>query len=95
MGSEKAIHAVELVHKTNIYGYSKTGQSPFIKILLQSPTHLNQAKRIHYMNHYDIFLGILESGFAIGPEYPSQPHATFESNIPIVMRFMVDTKVYH
>lgn len=70
----------EIVKKTSIYGYSKeTGQN-FIKIKATSPSDLN------------IIKNSAESGFKFG-RFQSQSYATFESNMPIVLRFMVDAKI--
>lgn len=71
---------ISLVMKENIYGYSGHGKFAFIKISSPSTGHSNNAKRV------------LENGMAFG-RFPATPHATFESNIPFVMRFMIDCKI--
>lgn len=64
----------------NIYGYSANAKVPFLKIYTTSPSHLNAAKKI------------LETGMAFG-RFPVKAYPTFESNMPIVLRFMVDAKM--
>lgn len=69
--------------KANLYGYSRVGKRPFLKILCGSHEAMNRIK------------GALEKGsVSFGPRYNhSQPHATFESNIPQVLQFMVDCHI--
>lgn len=75
------LHKIELVQRTNIYGFiPKHTQQQYLRITCSSPNSMNNAKRI------------LESGFTFGQSYGIQ-FATFESNLPFVMRFMVDTKM--
>lgn len=69
-----------LVERRNIYGYAGQGQNTFIKITSPHGTHSNGVKRA------------LEGGMAFG-RFPAQPHGTFESNLPFVMRFMIDCKL--
>lgn len=67
---------VELVQKSNLYGYSP-GLHSFCKITVTSPTALSSIKRT------------VEQGISFG-KFSSAPHATFESNLSFVMRFMID-----
>lgn len=53
---------------------------PFIKISTTSPSHLNAVKKV------------VETGVTLG-RFPSRSYTTFESNMPIVLRFMVDAKI--
>ncbi len=69
-----------LVSKLNIYGYAGDKKSQFIKITSHSGQHSNAVKRV------------LENGMAFG-RYPATPHATFESNLPFILRYMIDAKI--
>lgn len=75
-----AIAEIKMIRKGNIYGYSREKLMDFIKISTTSPTHLNSIKRV------------VEGGIAIG-RFSSRSYATFESNLPIVLRFMVDAQI--
>jgi DNA polymerase delta subunit 1 len=72
---------VNLVQKESIYGYSGHRSSPFLHIVTSNPNHVPTAKRA------------LETGFAFGRYEDKIYFSTFESNLPFIMRFMVDTKV--
>lgn len=78
--SPTAIASVEMVQKANIYGYSRERLMDFVKISTTSPNGLNAVKKI------------LEAGFAFG-RFGARAYATFESNMPIVLRFMVDSRI--
>jgi DNA polymerase delta subunit 1 len=68
--------------KESIYGFSGNKKSPFIHIVTSSPTYINTAKRV------------LENGFSFtNGQHDKVTYSTFESNLPFIMRFMVDTKV--
>lgn len=69
-----------MVNKASIYGYSPQGKSPFLKIFATSPNSLNAIKKL------------ADTGFAFG-NFPFKSYPTFESNMPIVLRFMVDAKI--
>jgi DNA polymerase delta subunit 1 len=71
---------VKLVHKANIYGYAKCKDIPFVLISATSPSHLNAIKKL------------LETSFGFG-RFSARSYPTFESNMPIVLRFMVDAKI--
>lgn len=75
-----AIADVNMVQKANIYGYSRERLMNFMKISTTSPNHLNAVKKI------------FEAGFAFG-RFTIRSYATFESNMPIVLRFMVDSHI--
>lgn len=80
--SSPFIAAVNLVEKESIYGYSGMHKTPFLLIVTSNPTYLNTAKRV------------LENGFSFGGNQAERiQYSTFESNLPFIMRFMVDTKV--
>ncbi|PJF19447.1 DNA polymerase [Paramicrosporidium saccamoebae] len=75
-----AVSEVKLLQKANIYGYSPNKHLPFLKISATSPSHLNAVKKF------------VESGIAFS-RFPLRSYPTFESNMPIVLRFMVDAKL--
>jgi len=75
------LHKIEVVQKTNIYGFiPKHIQQHYLRITCTSLNAMNSAKRI------------LETGFTFGQSLGIR-FSTFESNLPFVMRFMVDTKM--
>lgn len=75
-----AIVDVKMVQKANIYGYSRERLMNFMKISTTSPSYLNAVRKI------------FETGFAFG-RFKTRSYATFESNMPIVLRFMVDSHI--
>lgn len=77
--SPLALLKLELVERTNLYGFvSKSQQQRYIRITCASPHAMNTAKRI------------VETGISFAM-HDSINFSTFESNIPFVMRFMIDT----
>lgn len=79
--SGRPLFGVEMVHKTNVYGFvPKSTQQRYLRITCTSPNAMNSAKRI-------VETGISFSG------HDNVQFSTFESNIPFVMRFMVDTRM--
>jgi DNA polymerase delta subunit 1 len=75
-----AVVSVEIVSKEDIYHYNGNHKVPFLKITTALPNHIPTAKRI------------LEQGMSFG-EFPGNPMATYESNIPFILRFMIDLKI--
>lgn len=69
-----------IVERKNIYGYGGEANQKYIKITSPNGNHSNAVRRV------------LENGMAWG-RHPSKPHATFESNLPFVMRFMIDCQI--
>lgn len=69
-----------MMKKSNIYGYSNEKYADFVQISVTSPTALNAVKRL------------MESGFEFD-RFSNRSYPTFESNMPIVLRFMVDARV--
>lgn len=71
----------EIVHKTNVYGFvPKSTQERYIRITCTSPNAMNTAKRV------------VEGGFNYLKQADQHTQfSTYESNIPFVMRFMVDS----
>ncbi|KAG8176686.1 hypothetical protein JTE90_018415, partial [Oedothorax gibbosus] len=75
-----AVLAVEIVQRENIYGYTKGGKRPFLKITVVLPKFLPAAGRL------------LENGIRWGSSGVKNFPA-FETNINFEIRFMVDTKI--
>ncbi len=69
--------SVELNQKQNILGYSAGKLRDFLRITVASPKHVPTCR------------AILEGSFAL-PNYGDRQYQTFESNIPFVLRFMID-----
>lgn len=68
---------VEVVYKESIMGYNPNPSSPFLKLTLLSPKHVPACRTV------------LESGFSL-PPYGDRQYQTFESNVPFVLRYMID-----
>lgn len=75
------ISRITIEMKESIYGFSGNNPSPFLCIMTTSPTFLNTVKRI------------LESGSLSFASFQPQVYVTYESNMPFVLRFMVDAKI--
>ncbi|GIY06379.1 DNA polymerase delta catalytic subunit [Caerostris extrusa] len=75
-----AVLAVEIVQKENIYGYTKGGKRPFLKVTVLLPKFLPAAGRL------------LENGIKWN-DSGMQTFPVFETNINFEIRFMVDTKI--
>ena len=73
------ISHIEPVTKCSIYGYNEERDQCFLKIYLFNPNNMAAMKRI------------LEGGVEFGGKWHN--FSTFESNIPHIMRFMVDSKI--
>ncbi|XP_076816979.1 DNA polymerase delta catalytic subunit-like isoform X1 [Clavelina lepadiformis] len=73
----KAVYKVECCQKQNMYGYSSSGKSTFLKITVAVPRLVATTKRM------------LESGFRT-PSYPEYVYQVFESFIDFEIRFMTD-----
>ena len=67
------------LEKTDIYGYKD--RSDFLKISFANQSSLNYCKKI------------LEGGICF-EIFPFTKYTTYESNIPLVMKFMVDLQIY-
>ncbi|KAK0090917.1 hypothetical protein PV325_000083 [Microctonus aethiopoides] len=76
---QETVHAVEIVYKQNLYGYTGDQLSPYLKITLAVPRLIAPCKRL------------LEKTIV----YPTFIHdyRAFESNIDFDIRFMADTNV--
>jgi DNA polymerase delta subunit 1 len=75
-----AIVKVEIVQKSNIYSYRGDAKVPFLKITVSSHNAINGAKRV------------LEGSFSFS-RFSNMTFQTFESNLPFIMRFMIDRKL--
>ncbi len=73
------ISHIEPVSKCSIYGYNQNKNQSFLKIFLYNPSSMAAMKRI------------LEGGIEFAGKWHN--FSTFESNIPHIMRFMVDSKI--
>jgi DNA polymerase delta subunit 1 len=71
------IIGIEIVQRASIMGYQGGRKLPFIKILLSSPRLVPKCR------------DIIETGMEI-PGYGDRASLTYESNIPFVLRFMID-----
>ena len=69
---------VELVKKSSIYGYSETHKD-FLKITVALPKNVPTAR------------GILETSLEVRGLEP-QNYPTFESDVPFILRWMIDSK---
>lgn len=69
-----------MARKQSIYGYSPVGLENFLKISTNSTTQMNSVRKL------------FENGLAFG-SFPFHNYATFESNIPLVLRFMIDLNI--
>jgi DNA polymerase delta subunit 1 len=72
--------SVESVQRSSIYGYAPK-HSTFLKVTLASPKHVPTLR------------SLLEMGVKLMPTYPHQQFVTYESNLPFVLRFMVDRDI--
>ncbi|KAK7056216.1 DNA-directed DNA polymerase delta [Paramarasmius palmivorus] len=79
---DHAVKSVEIVKRRTLWGYKGDAAVPFIKISLIDPRFVPKV-RDNECHFRDAF-----SGRQVGEPYP-----TFESNIPYILRFMIDTKV--
>jgi len=68
---------VRMEYKESIQGYKGDTKSPFLRIILASPTLVVTARNI------------LEGTFSTG-RFPGRSYSTFESNIAFVLRYMID-----
>jgi DNA polymerase delta subunit 1 len=69
------------VAKSNIYGFKASGNQNYLKLSFVNQLALNSCKRI------------LENGFSFSI-YPEVKYETYESNIPLILKFMVDLNIY-
>ncbi|KAI9461498.1 DNA polymerase family B-domain-containing protein [Boletus coccyginus] len=74
---------IEIVKKRTLWGYLGDDWLPFMKLTIQEPKLVPKVR------------GVFERGeITFRDFFPlGQPYPTFESNIPYILRFMIDTKV--
>lgn len=80
---QPTIHSVQMVLRENLYGFQGNQQSPYLKITVTDPKHINKVRsKIEHgeANWKGMWKGV-DGGIL-----------TFD-NIQYVLRFMVDTKV--
>ncbi|TDL23693.1 hypothetical protein BD410DRAFT_746439 [Rickenella mellea] len=77
----RPILSIEVVKKRNLWGYKGDDWTPFFKITLSNPLAVPRVR------------GIFERGECNFRDLWSGPVTTFESNVPYILRFMIDTKV--
>ena len=76
-----AVLDVEMVQKSNIYGYHGSSKALFLKSIVRLPSFIASCKRI-------LKEGIVANG--LGNVFCSN---SFESNIPFTLRFMIDLSI--
>lgn len=74
------ILSVQLVKRQSIFGFSHVGTRNMLLIYVASPSLVPTAR------------GILERGFKAEP-YPERGYQTYESNVPFVLRYMIDNSI--
>lgn len=74
---DRCICSVEIVDRMCIYGYTGDAMQKYLKIVTTLPGHVSKAR------------SILEKGMIIDPFGPLE-FKTFESNVPYVLRYMID-----
>lgn len=76
----RAVLAVDICMKENMYGYHGKRSIPFLKITMALPRLIAPAKRL------------LEQGLRFGT-FPTQCYQAYEANIDFEIRFMVDNDI--
>lgn len=78
-GGGQCVASAEVLLRSSIYGYTAGGHREFLRITLRSPAHVAPARRL------------LEEGFEFAGKATALP--TYESNIPFLVRYMVDARL--
>jgi DNA polymerase delta subunit 1 len=86
MGYKKAnsgpvVLDLEMVQKSNIYGYHGSSKALFLKIIVRLPSFIAACKRI------------LREGIVVNGLGNVSCQNSFESNIPFTLRFMIDMAI--
>lgn len=78
------LHDCSWTHKIDIFGFhpDDAGRARFLKLAFINQPAMNAAKRI------------LENGAFVCGIYPAAKYNLYESNIPLVLKFMVDLGIY-
>jgi DNA polymerase delta subunit 1 len=82
---QPTIHSVQIVMRENLYGFQGNQQSPYLKITVTDPKHINKVRTTienGTANWKGMWKGV-DDGIL-----------TFDS-IQYVLRFMIDTKVFN
>ncbi|KAG8332843.1 DNA polymerase delta catalytic subunit, variant 2 [Homalodisca vitripennis] len=74
---QEAVLEVELVRKTNLFGYNGNDPSPFLKITVAIPRLIAPSKRL--LEKENVY-----------PTFQNHRYRAFESNVDFDIRFMVD-----
>ena len=77
-GVSRPILGLEVVQKQSLWGYHFQSAAPFIKVIVGIPALVATARRV------------CERGLTMGGRLGTKQFHTYESNIPFVLRFMVD-----
>ena len=81
---QPAIHSVQMVMRENLYGFQGNQKSPYLKITVTDPRHINRLRSTIEnggVNYKQLWKGASADGIM-----------TFD-NIQYVLRFMIDTGV--
>jgi DNA polymerase delta subunit 1 len=79
---ETHILAVDIVNRQSVYGYADYEVMPEVLLIYVAVPELIMTVKY-----------VLQNGFAFA-SYPEMSYQTYESNIPFIIRFMVDTKIF-
>jgi DNA polymerase delta subunit 1 len=77
-----AVQGIEIIEdKMSLYGYQFEKKVRLIKIYLSLPHFVPRVR------------SALESGMVHIPGYGTRPYQTYESNVPFILRFMIDNHI--
>lgn len=76
-----AVLDLEMVQKSNIYGYHGSSKALFLKIFVRLPSFIAACKRV------------LKEGIVVPGLGNVSCQNSFESNIPFTLRFMIDLAI--
>ena len=97
--SDSMVRKIERVSKKSLWGYRGDEWVPFLKLTISTATNLPKV-RDEYLFHLlsilhaesDFSIRIFERGECAFEGFDGIT-ATYESNMPFILRFMIDTKV--
>jgi len=78
---ETCVLAVIPRQKQSIMGYQRGRKSKFLQVLVSLPNYVPKAR------------SILQDGNFVCGGYPAREYLTYESNVPFILRYMVDNKI--
>lgn len=96
--SENIVRKVERVSKRSLWGYRGDEWVPFLKLTISTATNLPKVRDEYLLSAEHItrsltsLLRIFERGECMFEGFKDIT-ATYESNMPFLLRFMIDTKV--